>query len=94
MSDVKESKAREAIPDVQLSISQARHRTEEIQRQVDRVNYALSGPKATSPDCEDKADREMGSVECLEESSKALVLMLSGVEKELRQLLDLLFGVE
>lgn len=94
MSDVKESKAREAVPDIQLSISQARHRTEEIQKQIDRVNYALSGPQATSPTCEEKADREMGSVECLEESSKALVLRLTGIEKELRQYLNLLFGVE
>lgn len=94
MSEVKDNKAREAVPDIQLSISQARHRMEEIQKQVDRINYALRGPQATSPTCVEKGDREMGSVECLEESAKTLVLGLSGVEKELRSHLNLLFGVE
>jgi len=94
MSDVKADKVREVVPDIQLSISKAHDKVYEIEKQVSRVNYALHGPQATSPDCEEKGDREKGSIECLEDSAKYLFGYLVKVEKELRNHLDLLLGIE
>jgi hypothetical protein len=88
-------KIREVIPDVQERILFGLTKTNEIWIQIDRLIYALDGPQSTPPDELDKPlDRQYGSLETLEKTTRELREDLIQIERKLREKLDVLLGMK